>query len=415
MKARHGGFTLIELAVVVAMLGLVASLLMQLVPALKRSTGMAQSVRNLDDVEAALVAFAAINGRLPCPDTAGDGVEHMAGATCTSVIGKFPYLTLGFSYPLVNAAGLDFRYAVHSRAGVLNANVQLEKKQERFQPQIGSDAGSGVALGSKSIYAGANGRLDFCQALRTGMDYNLVPGPSASYLYIQGAAAKTNVAYVLVDPGVGDMDLVNGYFDGLNGSASDTNPGFESPLKSGSARSLLSAGYDDRVVVGYFDQLWETLGCSATMTTVGHAQANVETTAALLEQSLADYKVQLVLAKDMAYADNFSAGATLASAVAGLASAGASMATDIASAINTFGATSGAAVSAGIAIGLNAAQVAVSSVALALTVTTYKDFNDDPGGVVAQFNTLVSTKMDPLYSSIQANVQTSGQKAFSSQ
>ena len=157
--------------------------------------------------------------------------------------------------------------------------------------------------------------------------------------------------------------------------------------------------------------MWESLGCSANMATAGRALPNVETMLALLKQSSVDYHTQLDIAVDMAFADNFSAGAGIALATTGLLSAGAAMAVDIASAINTFGVTSGAAVSAGIAIGLNTAALAVAIANQVVTVLNYNDFKS----YRTAFETLVSTKLDPLYSSVQSDVAAGLNNVYSDQ
>ncbi len=73
------------------------------------------------------------------------------------------------------------------------------------------------------------------------------------------------------------------------------------------------------------------------------------------------------------------------------------------------GPTSGAAVSAGIAIGLNTAALALAIANQVLTALNYEDFK----GFRDDFDTLISTRLDPLYSSVQSTVQSSGAKVFS--
>ena len=379
-------------------LGMVTSLMAQVVPAMRRASSTAETVRNLTSVEFSLGSFAAIHGRLPCADTDDDGLENTS-PSC-EVIGKLPYLTLGYSGPLVNAEGYDFKYGLYNRPGLMRAEALLGSNTERYRPSIGVSTPS-VTLTDKAFTI-RNGRLDFCQGLRSGMDASFVD----RYLYVEtGGSNKKHVAYVLVDPGVGNMDLMGDMFDGFNGSASSTQPRFEHPNRK---QSLL---YDDRVVVAYFDQMWEALGCSANMATAGRAHPNVETTLALLKQSMGDYRTQLDIAVDIAFADNFSAGAGIAAATTGLAGSIAAMSTDIASAINTAGATSGAAVSAGIAIGLNAAGLGVAIANQVFTVLNYNDFKKFRN----EFDALIRDKLDPLYADVQADVQRSGSLVFSDQ
>ena len=400
-RRRQAGFTFVELSFVIIVLGMVAMLVAQVVPAMRRASATAETVRTLTNVEFSLLSFAAINGRLPCADTDSDGLENGSGATC-AVMGKLPYRSLGYSSPLVNADGYDFKYAIYVNAGsALRDKAALGSAVSRYWPSVGT--GATVTLTDKSYTLTApNYRLDFCQGLRAGMDATF----SDSYLHVQTLGGnKKHVAYVLVDPGVGNMDLVGDLFDGRNGTASLAVPRFDHPNRQ------QSMTYDDRVIVGYFDQMWESLGCSANMATAGRSLPNVETTLALITQSLDDYDTQLDIAVDMAFADNFSAGAGIAMATTGGLSAGAAMATDIASAINTFGVTSGAAVSAGIAIGLNVAALAVAIANQVITVQNYNDFI----GYQTEFRTLVRDKLNPLYLSVQADVAAGLNNVYSDQ
>ena len=398
-RLAQGGFTLLELSFVLIVLGMVTALLAQVIPAMRRASSTAETVRNLTSVEYSLQSFAAIHGRLPCAATDDSGIE--ATSPSCAIIGKLPYVTLGHSGPLVNSEGYDFKYALYTNPGVnLRDKAALGSNVERYQPSIGVNAPP-VTLTDKA-YAQSNRRLDFCQGLRAGMDLPF----NDSYLHVQVAAgSKKHIAYVLVDPGLGNMDLTGDLFDGLNGSATSTLPRFEHPNRK------QSISYDDRVVVGYFDQMWEALGCSANMATAGRAHPNVETTLALLKQSMVDYRTQLDIAVDIAYADNFSAGAGIAAATTGVAGSVAAMTTDIASAINTAGATAPAEVSAVVAIGLNTAALAVGIANAVYTVKNYNDFK----GFRSEFDTLISTKLDPLYGSVQADVQRSGSLVFSDQ
>jgi prepilin-type N-terminal cleavage/methylation domain-containing protein len=393
--ARQRGFSFIEISVALVLLGMLSAMAAQIIPAMRRSSLNEQTLRNLGHVQNSLQAFAAIHGRLPCADTNGDGLEN-ATPSCATV-GAVPYLTLGHVQPLVNAEGFALRYGLYHRGGgSLRTTALLGSKGETYRPAIAG--GSPVALSDKA-FTESNRRLDFCQGLRAGLD----AGFNDSYLFVETPGGnRKHLAYVLVDPGVGNMDLLGDRFDGRNGTANTSRPGFDHPSR---AESLL---YDDRVIAVYFDTLWEHMGCSGNMSAAGRAHPNVETMMALVKQSSADYSAQLAIAVDAAYADNFAAGAGVASATAGLLAAGAAIPTDIASAINTAGATSGAAVSAGIALGLNTANLALAIANQVLTVECHRDFQD----FQSRFNTLVSTKLDPLYLSIQSNVSRSMAKVY---
>ena len=91
----------------------------------------------MDTIIDELVAFAQVNGRLPCPDTDGDGVENDVAATtaCAGYFGFLPGRTLG-SNGKFNAAGLmidpwgsGYGYAVSNvNVGAIppgNTNIDL--------------------------------------------------------------------------------------------------------------------------------------------------------------------------------------------------------------------------------------------------------------------------------------------------
>jgi hypothetical protein len=157
--------------------------------------------------------------------------------------------------------------------------------------------------------------------------------------------------------------------------------------------------------------MWQSLGCSGNMGTAGRAHPGIETTLALFKQSSVDYATQLDIAVDAAFADNFTAGAGTASATAASLSAGAALPTGIASAINTFGVTSGASISAGVALGASLAAVGVATANQVLTAKNNEDFKN----FRTEFNTLVTTKLNPLYSSVQANVARSLAQVYADQ
>ena len=157
--------------------------------------------------------------------------------------------------------------------------------------------------------------------------------------------------------------------------------------------------------------MWESLGCSANMATAGRAHPNVETTLALLKQSMGDYHTQLGIAVDAAFANNFSAGASIANATSGILKSSAALSTGIASAINTAGVTAGAPAAAVIAIAGFVVDLAFATANQVLTAKNYEDFKK----FKTDFDTLVSSKFDPLYTSVQADVQRSGALVFSDQ
>lgn len=92
------GFTLIELVVAIAVIGLLLGAIMTPLATQFRVRTIKEAERNLNDVKEALIGYAMTNRRLPCPDTDSppDGQEDPAGGgTCTSFDGFLPWNTLG--------------------------------------------------------------------------------------------------------------------------------------------------------------------------------------------------------------------------------------------------------------------------------------------------------------------------------
>lgn len=120
---RTKGFTLVEMAVVLA---IVALLLAGLVPAISSQMElqrMRETRKQLEEIQQALIGFAIANGRLPCPATSTSNGEEspVGGGSCTSFWdGYVPAATLGIANVdsntrlVVDSWNNPIRYAVTS-------------------------------------------------------------------------------------------------------------------------------------------------------------------------------------------------------------------------------------------------------------------------------------------------------------
>ncbi len=90
--ALHAGFTLIEMAVVLLIVGLLLGGMLMPLSSQMENGRRKDTQRTLQDVSEALLGFAVAYRRLPCPDTSGDGVED---SPCVNIEGDLPWATLG--------------------------------------------------------------------------------------------------------------------------------------------------------------------------------------------------------------------------------------------------------------------------------------------------------------------------------
>lgn len=122
---NDNGFTLVEMAIVLAIIALILGTGLTLLTAQQDQRRIEDSKARLSDAREALIGFAIVKGRLPCPadptipsGTANAGVERPAiAAGCTgganAIQGDFPWATLGL--PETDAWGHRFTYRVTTR------------------------------------------------------------------------------------------------------------------------------------------------------------------------------------------------------------------------------------------------------------------------------------------------------------
>ncbi|EUJ09356.1 prepilin-type N-terminal cleavage/methylation domain-containing protein [Methylophilaceae bacterium 11] len=141
LRYRSSGFTLVEIAIVLVIFGLIMSALFVPLRAQREQAALTQTINAMDNAKQALLAFAQVNGRLPCPATATNfikdtdagsfGMENPLGGTrnitpplpavpnCAAYVGFLPAATLGLqpvdgSGFALDAWGNRIRYAVTS-------------------------------------------------------------------------------------------------------------------------------------------------------------------------------------------------------------------------------------------------------------------------------------------------------------
>lgn len=182
LRRVQRGFSLIELAVAVLVIALLLGSILVPLGTQVEQRKISDSRKALEEIREALIGFAIINGRLPCPDTdsdpaaAGYGLEE---ATCSAdpvTEGYLPWKTLGVAE--MDAWGLKRTAAASPRLGDWRYRVDRNFASAfTLTTAFGADAltvrdSSGTALTSSSerpvaivFSAGANTAADGQNAL----------------------------------------------------------------------------------------------------------------------------------------------------------------------------------------------------------------------------------------------------------
>ena len=143
LKKKYVGFTLIEMAIVLVILGFLLGALLLPLRAQRDQIALAQTNATLETAKQALLGYAQQQGRLPCPATAASlGRENPLGgtdntpanpatATCAAQSGFLPAATLGIQPTNAQGFAIDawnnpIRYAVTAQsnhAAVVNGTA----------------------------------------------------------------------------------------------------------------------------------------------------------------------------------------------------------------------------------------------------------------------------------------------------
>lgn len=319
-KRNNQGHTLIELVITQIVIGLMLVLAWRIGTRGVQQLQQFGTLQSLIVADQALLGFIAANHRLPCPDTLGDGLEHCSGNS----IGKLPVVTLG----LARADVLRVRYGVFRSAA---DNADLAAAIDRFYPLLAAiPISAGIAPSALDVPLGNINGIDFCQALRLAGALPMGASSISTALNIRtpntslaNSKIIKNVAYALSLPGLGSNPLTN-----LN--AIDNS--FAAPNQP------IGDGYHDTVLVADFGQIFDRMSCSSILASASHAHPNVASAAAIMSGAMLDYKLQLDLSAELAFASILSSSAGIATAGAGAGVAASNVLTAGAKAVLTDGA-----------------------------------------------------------------------------
>ncbi len=133
------GFTLVEMAIVLAIVAMLLGGLLPTISSQMEQQHRSETRKQLDEIQQALIGFAILNGRLPCPAdptiptvAANAGVERLTCITAANANGVLPWATLGtretdgwnrrFTYSITPAFGAPITLTTPSTLDVLNAS-----------------------------------------------------------------------------------------------------------------------------------------------------------------------------------------------------------------------------------------------------------------------------------------------------
>ena len=233
-KQRTKGFTLIEMAVVLVIVGIVISIIATVLPSLIKSAKIKKTRAIMDKVDYAIEGYITANGKLPYADSDGDGVGDSG-----TYFGLLPFRDLGLS------SGDDswtnqMEYGVYSDLTTTNLT-------------------------------------NFCNVLQSAATSPL----DTTKLHINQSGTLTNMAYVIVSGGAKDIDGSNGFFDGRNG---DNNAEYDDPAR------VIDTTYDDLMLARSFNEVSGAQRCSGGSGGGGggggSGSSNVENTDALCSDGI---------------------------------------------------------------------------------------------------------------------------------
>lgn len=249
------GFTLIEMAVVMVIAGVIISIMATVLPSLLQAGKIKKSRAILEKLNYSTQGFISATGRLPCPDISGDGKEdrndggsagNPADDTCAAYVGDLPYLTLGLS----------------SGSDVWGNNIKYSVYEDLIQTT--------AATGSNPLCSNIDTIIQHYDLQHQGNPTD------TSKLHITDATGGNtrNIAYVLVSGGMKDLDQDNGdgFFDGFNEGA---DLRFDSPDRIEFHGDPLSTRYDDLMQAASLTYLNGIAGCAVLAAGTGGNAGNV--------------------------------------------------------------------------------------------------------------------------------------------
>ena len=143
------GFTLLEIAVVMIIIGILAGGGMSLMKMLTERKARTETVDYLKQARETLISFTVNNGRLPWADSDGDGIENNG-----AISGTLPYQTLGMAP--ADAYRRTLGYGVNANLAINRyASCQALRAGLAAPPSIVDADGTGTAFAVAAVLVSA--------------------------------------------------------------------------------------------------------------------------------------------------------------------------------------------------------------------------------------------------------------------
>ena len=288
---RARGFTLIEIAVVLFVVALVAGAIAQYLSGQISAAKLGITQTREAAIKAALINFISRNNRVPCPaiitlpsGAAGDGVEAGPQGVCTGNIlsagvasGEVPWVSLG----LASDAAIDgynnrFTYQITVAASALNAQTVMGMKGA-----ISVHSAGPGALASASATVAPGDQLNDCRSDMT-VAYTSVTNPCAAVAVLVSHGADGYGAYT-------DGGAQIAFPASVTGADARANADGDSKFVMKAFSGVSANPFDDVVLALTPNDLIGGLTNAGNMQS---AQASINANFGLIKSALVSYGIQ---------------------------------------------------------------------------------------------------------------------------
>lgn len=144
------GFTLIEMAMVLLIVGLLTSSLLMPINTQLQLRRTSQTEKMLNQIKQAVISYTVLEQTLPCPDTDADGFENINGNSCDSREGELPWRSLALSAGQKDGWGNKFFYAIadgdyqNKDKTQTNKIINLDNLAKNTELKIALDTGDSI-------------------------------------------------------------------------------------------------------------------------------------------------------------------------------------------------------------------------------------------------------------------------------